>query len=132
MDGMKERNRPHQMSYSPRIKIGITTLLISLDQTAACLKVIFQLISYPALTLSSGINSKNSPRVFQRTKERQCFMIQRCEPTGYQECKKSGERTTHLVLFFFAIIPKQKVQLISNSNLDCEILFLNFAKGWLC
>ena len=48
-------------------------------------------------------------------------MIQRCEPTGYQEFKKCGERTTHLVLSFFEMIPKQKVQFSSNPNLDCEI-----------
>ena len=119
---MTEKNRPHLMSYSPRIKIGITTLLISLDQTAACLKVIFQLISYPALTLSSGISSKNSPPDFQRTKERRCFTIQRCVSTAYQEFKKYGERATHLVLPFFRKYFEPKVQFSGNPNLDHEVL----------
>ena len=48
-------------------------------------------------------------------------MIQRCEPTAYQEFEKLGERTIYLVLSFFEIIPKQKVQFSSKPNLDCEI-----------
>ena len=62
----------------------------SLDQTAACLKVIFQLISYPALILSSGISSKNSPPDFQRTKRAAMFHGWRCVSTVYQEFEKLG------------------------------------------
>ena len=51
------------------------------------------------LTLSSGISSKNSPRI---SADERAAMFQHSDANlpVTKSCKKSGERTTHLVLSF--------------------------------